>query len=144
MRLLAAVGLVLVVAGLLRLDPRPGDIATAISRTWTGARALSSFLRAPAPDERAAESLNVARSPHAGVAPLRSAGAQTSTLLNGSRAPERRLCRVQRAGSRLCVIEQRAIGSVGSPKSMNFIPWKKIDAGYQSSLGVIVARPSRS
>ncbi len=38
----------------------------------------------------------------------------------------------------------RAIGSDGSPKSMNFIPWKKIEAGYHPSSGWIVARPSRS
>ncbi len=38
----------------------------------------------------------------------------------------------------------RAIGSDGSPKSMNFMPWKKIEAGYHPSSGWIVARPSRS
>lgn len=43
-----------------------------------------------------------------------------------------------------CITAVPAIGSVGSPKSMNFMPWKKIDAGYHPSSGTIVARPSRS
>ncbi len=36
------------------------------------------------------------------------------------------------------------IGALGSPKSMNFIPWKKMLAGYQLSVGWIVASPSWS
>ncbi len=36
------------------------------------------------------------------------------------------------------------IGNDGSPNSMNFIPWKNTLAGYQLSVGTIVASPSRS
>ncbi len=37
-----------------------------------------------------------------------------------------------------------SILSVGSPKTMNFMPWKKMLGGYQPSSGLMVARPSAS
>lgn len=147
MKPLAALALLLAVTAALRLDVSPETIQRRLTEAAGIGRAMYAHARAWTSQAADPIEQGSAAPESARFAPLPFQFAVTGvprpgTPLLGAPAV-RRVCRVtvlQRSG----VCGETGSGSVGSPNSMNFMPWKKIDAGYQSSFGVIVASPSRS
>lgn len=140
MRPLAALALVFAVAAILRLDPDAEDLARYAGGLTALTRAATTHARAWMSTPGEAPQALAANAARPLVIEINAAHCRAAQRGATERIATRRFTLLQRGAA----CPAPASGSVGSPNTMNFIPWKKTDAGYQSSFGLMLASPSRS